>query len=127
LAAIAPVAPIEFFILRNDEKYLDLFNTSLRAKVTLPTGNKLPSNADVALVNYYLHSLFSQVDLSQNDTLITLAENTYPYISYLEATLNYGDEANRGHMTAALFYKGNQSTIDDMQGDANTGLNYVEI
>ena len=101
-----------------------MFNTFLhvRTKVTLPTGDKLPPNTDVAPVNYYLHSLFSQVDVSLNDTLITSSENTYPYRAYLEATLNYGEEAKRGHMTAALFYKDTPNSIDDTQGDGNSGL-----
>jgi hypothetical protein len=105
LASLAPGAPIEFSISENGEEYLDLFNIFLhvRAKITSPNGDKVPLNTDVAPVNYYLHSLFSQVDVSLNDTLITPSENTYPIRAYLEATLNYGDEAKLGHLTAGLF------------------------
>jgi hypothetical protein len=65
------------------------------------------------------------VDVSLNDTLITPSENTYG-MAYLEATLNYGDEAKRGHMTAALFYKDRPSAINDTQSDANIGIKILE-
>jgi hypothetical protein len=101
LASLAPGAPIEFAISGNTEEYLDLFNTFLhvKAKVTLGNGNNLPAgDVEVAPVNYYMHSLFSQVDVSLNDTLVTTSENTYSFRAYLEAMLN----GKRGHLTTAL-------------------------
>lgn len=124
LASISQGTPIEFAISGNSEEYLDLFNTFLhvRAKVTLADGSNLPADVEVTPVNYFLHSLFSQVDVSLNDTLITPSENTYPYRAYLEATLNYGEEAKKGHLTAALFYSDTSNHIDETQGDSNGGL-----
>lgn len=124
LASLAPGAPIEFAISGASEEYLDLFNTFLhvRAKVTLPNGDALPPTAEVAPVNYYLHSLFSQVDVSLNDTLITASENTYPYRAYLEATLNHGEEAKKSHLSAALYYYDTATFFEDAQGTNNPGL-----
>ena len=94
----------------------------VRAKVTKPDGTNLDAGADVAPINYWLHSLFSQVDISLNDTLITPNENTYPYRAYLEATLNYGREAKTSHLFSALFYRESSNHLNDTQGNANKGL-----
>ncbi|XP_025116122.1 uncharacterized protein F54H12.2-like [Pomacea canaliculata] len=124
LSAISSGAPIEFSINGATEDYLDLSNTFLhvRAKVTEADGSDLADGKDVAPINYWLHSLFSQVDISLNDTLITSSDNTYPYRAYLEATLNFGSDAKRGHLTAALYYRDSANHLDDTQGDANAGL-----
>lgn len=124
LASLSPGAPIEFAISGATSEYLDLSNTYLhvRAKVTKADGTNLDANTDVAPVNYWLHSLFSQVDISLNDTLITSSENTYPYRAYIEATLNFGREAKKSHLTSALYYRDSGNHLDDTQGDANSGL-----
>jgi hypothetical protein len=96
--------------------------SALASQSDITLKRKLISQADVAPVNYYLHNLISPVDISLNDTLITPSENTYTHKAYLEATLNNGDKAKRGHLTAALFHKDSPSAIDDTQGDANNGL-----
>ena len=105
LSSLSPGAPIEFAISGATTEYLDLSNTYLhvRAKVTKPDGSNLDAGTDVAPVNYWLHALFSQVDISLNDTLVTNSENTYPYRAYLEATLNYGREAKKSHLTSAFY------------------------
>jgi hypothetical protein len=124
LASLAPNAPIEFAISGNSDEYLDLFNTFLhvRAKVTLPNGDKLPVGSEVAPVNYFLHSLFSQVDVSLNDTMITPSENTYPYRAVIECLMNHGEEAKKGHLGSALFFKDTPKYNEDTQGDENTGF-----
>ena len=79
LSSLSPSAPIEFAISRGGTEYLDFSNTYLhvRAKVTKADRSDLDAGADVAPINYWFHSLFSQVDVSLNDTLISPSENTY--------------------------------------------------
>ena len=113
LAALAHNAPIEFAISGNSEEYLDLTNSFLcvTAKVTKANGQNMDVNDDAAPANLFLHSLFSQVDVSLNDTVITPSENTYPYRAYIEATLSYGEEAKKGHLSAALYVKDTPNKI----------------
>ena len=124
LAALAHNAPIEFAISGNTEEYLDLTNSFLHVtvKVTKANGQNLDAGADVAPVNLFLHSLFSQVDVSLNDTVITPSENTYPYRAYIETTLSYGKEAKNGHLSAALYVKDTPGYVSDTMGDNNEGL-----
>ncbi|GFR61129.1 hypothetical protein ElyMa_001838200 [Elysia marginata] len=124
LAALTPAAPIEFIIRGSGEEYLDLSNTFLhiRAKITKSGGANLTSEDKAVPVNYWLHSLFSQVDVTLNDTLITPSQNTYPYRAYIESVLNYGRDAKKGHLTAALFYRDSSNYFDELTGENNTGV-----
>jgi len=60
----------------------------------------------------FLHSLFTQVDISLNGTLITASTNTYPYRAMLETLLSYGEDAKKSQLTSALFYKDKAGTIE---------------
>lgn len=124
LATLAQSAPIEFSISGNTVDYLDFDHTylNLKAKITKPDGTDIDDGANVAPVNYWMHTLFSQVDVFLNDTLVTPSENTYPYRAYIEATLNYGREAKKSHLTSSMYYRDSANHFDDVQGDANSGL-----
>jgi len=73
-------SPIEFDITGAGEDYIDFANTMLygKAKLTANDGANLAADATVGLVNLFLHSLFSQLDISLNGTLITASTYTYP-------------------------------------------------
>ena len=122
LATLAPNAPIEFTISGATADYIDLSNTylHLKASVRRNNGTVPPNDANFAPVNYWMHSLFSQVDVLLNDTLVTPSENTYPYRAYIESTLNYGHEAKSTHLTAALYYQDTAGQMDTLAA-ANVG------
>ena len=85
--------PIEFLIPGSGDDYLDLANTMLhvQAKVTRANGDDLDLADPVGPVNIWLHSLFSQVDVYLNGTLVTPSTNTYAYRAYIETS--YGPDA----------------------------------
>ena len=128
LATLAPSAPVEFSISGATSDYLDLSNTflHLEAKITNADGSVLVNTADtvadVGPVNYWMHSLFSQVDVLLNDTLVTPSENTYPYRAIIESTLNYGLEAKTSHLTSALFYQDTPGFLERRDGAVNYGF-----
>ena len=59
--------------------------------ITKANGDDLDPNTQVGPVNLFLHSMFSQVDVSLNERLITPSTNTYPYCAMIETLLNYGE------------------------------------
>jgi hypothetical protein len=72
--------PIECFISGSSDEYIDLSQTFLYIETQiLDHENKALTNQAVAPANLFLHSLFSQVDVSLNETLVTASVNTYPY------------------------------------------------
>lgn len=124
LSSLSPGAPIEFTINGADENYMDLKNSFLhiRAKVTKKDGSDLDADTDVAPINNWIHSLFQQVDIYLNDTLVTASDNTYPYRAYLTNMLSTSRDVKSGALTTEMFYRDSSNHLDDTQGDQNYGL-----
>src|SRR4029434_2033153 len=91
ISALSDTTPLEFFIAGNGEDYIDLNNTLLftRIKITKPDGTAIPEGATVGLVNYPGCTIYSQVDVSLGDRLISQGSNTYPYRCIIECLMNY--------------------------------------
>ena len=68
-------------------------------------GELLDATADVAPVNFWLHALFTQIDMTLRDTLVTTSNNTYPYKAYIETLLSFGTESKQSQLTASMWYK----------------------
>ena len=75
------------------------------SKITANNGCNLADVAEVGPVNLFLHSLFSQVDISLNGTLITPSTNNYPCRAMIETLASYGEDSKKSQLTSALFYK----------------------
>ena len=121
LAAINQSTNIEFDISnKNGTEYIDLSNTfvSVRAKIVTNEGEDLPADTKCAPINNWVHSLFSQIDVSLNGTLVTSSENTYPYKSFIETLLTYGADAKQSQLSAGMFYKDTAHKMDLLEGNA---------
>ena len=128
ISAIADAAPIEFVVSGGGQDYIDLANTQLYARVQILRGNGNPidNTDDVGPINLLLHSLFSEIEIKMNDTLVSSSNNTYAYRAYLETLLSYGPAAKTSQLTSALYYKDIGGAMDEAnphaQGAHNTGL-----
>jgi len=129
ITSLANGSPIEFDVSASGEDYIDFANTLLyvKAKLTAVDGANLAADAAVSPMNLFLHSMFSQVDILLNGTLITLSTNTYPYRAMLGTLLSYGEDAKTCQLTSALFYKDQAGVMDSIEfgGDVaarNSGL-----
>lgn len=102
VSSLSDESPIEFCVNSQNEDYLDLAHTMLKASVQIT-----PLNADtdkfVGPVNNLLHSMFNQIDVYFNQKLVSPPNNTYPYRAYLETLLNYGPAAKNSHLTTVLW------------------------
>ena len=121
ISSLTSGAPIEFDVSSSGDDYMDLTNSLLhvRVKITKSDGSNIAANETVGPINNFLHSLFSQVDVTLNGTLITSSTNTYAYRAYLETLLSYGPAAKRSQLTAALFYKDEAGKMDKPNPRAN--------
>jgi len=106
-SALSDSMPIEFDISGAGTSYIDLSHTQLvvRAQLLKGDGTAIDNTTHVAPCNLFLHSLFSEIDVKLNGTLITSSNNTYPYRAYIETLLSYGHDAKRSQLTSALYYK----------------------
>ena len=119
ISVIEGDSPIEIKVSGSAEEYIDLSQTYIyvEAKVVDGSSAALTNTSVCAPVNLFLHSLFSQVDISLNDILVTSSVNTYAYRSIIETLLNYGEDSKNTHLTAALYYKGTAGQIDTTEHD----------
>ncbi|XP_073689440.1 uncharacterized protein F54H12.2-like [Garra rufa] len=115
LSAISDSSPLEFFIAGTGEDYIELNNTLLflRLKITKPNGNNIPDPAKVVLINYPGATIFSQVDVSLGDRLISQSSSTYPYRCIIESLLNYSKDALESLFSAGLFFKDTAGHMDE--------------
>ncbi|KAJ8048841.1 hypothetical protein HOLleu_01315 [Holothuria leucospilota] len=115
IANITDSGPIEFYVSGSSEEYIDLPQTQLyvRAKITLSNGDELPAGSKVGPANLFLQSLFSQVDVSLNERLISPSTPTYPYRAMIETLLSYGSDAKQTQLTSSLFYKDTAGSMDN--------------
>ena len=119
LSAIS-TGPIEFNISGSGDDYLDFSHTWLHlvTKVTKSDGGDLAPDAEVAPENNWFHSLFSQIDVSLNDTLVSTSNNTYPYRAYIENLLTFGNDAKKSQLTSEFFYS---DTVNKFDVEPNAG------
>src|SRR6218665_963905 len=106
ISTISQGTPIEFSVAGAGQDYLDLSSTQLYvgAQIVKAADEPIDNNDSVGPANLFLHSLFSEVDITLNDTLVTSSNNTYAYRSYLETLLSYGGAAKTSQLTSALYY-----------------------
>jgi len=129
LTSIGDGSPIEFEISGTGEDYIDFSNTYLfvKAKITQANGANTIATDVVGPANYFLHSMFSQVDISLNGTSVTASTNTYPYRAVIEALLSYGSDCKESQLSAALFYKDTAGNMENVALDgANQNIGLVK-
>ena len=128
VSSIVHGLPIEFNVGGSGQDYIDLANTLLyiRAKITRANGEDIDNNDVVAPINLTLHSMFSEMELKLNDTLVSSLDSTYAYRAYLETLLSYSTEAKKSQLTASMYYKDTAGSLDilalDGAGATNLGL-----
>lgn len=119
--------PIEFSIAaQNSLEYIDLRKTQLwiRAKITHTDGSNLKPTEYVGPVNNFLHAMFSQVDVTLQNKLITSSTTHYPYKAMIQNLLSYGSEAKNTFLSGQLWKSDVTGHFDDndVQNGANTSL-----
>ncbi len=125
LSAISDTSPLEFFIAGTGEDYIDLNNTMLflHLKITRPNGVDIADTAKVSLINYSGATIFSQVNVSLGDRLISQSSSTYPYRCIIESLLNYSKDTLESLFSAGLFFKDTVGQIDENDSvGRNAGL-----
>jgi hypothetical protein len=84
----------------------------VRSKIIRVNNKNLAATDAVGPVNSFPHSLFSQVEVSLNGTLITTSTSAKAYRAYIETLSNNGIKAQSSQMASALFYKDEAGKMD---------------
>lgn len=123
IASLEQSNTIEFCVTGN-EQYIDPSHTLLyvKAKIVKADGSNIATSdkSDVGPVNYFMHALWSQVDVSINQKVVSQSSMTYSARAYIEALLGYDSPAKHSHMTMRLWHKDTAGSMDSL--DNNVGL-----
>ena len=113
VSVLTDTGPVAFVVSGENNSYIDLANSLLyvRASVTKADGKNLDENSEIAPECNFLHSLWSQIDLYLNGTLITPSNNNYDYRCYLENLLRFGSSAKKSQLTSLLWYRNESGQI----------------
>lgn len=127
VTSITQANSLEFCVPGAGTEYIDPAHTMLyiKAKIVKPNGEDFVQEDanDAAPVNYLLHSMWSQCDVSLNQKLISQSALTYPARSYMESLLAYDANAKHTHMGMRMWHK----DTGDMEATAaarNSGLDF---
>lgn len=120
ISTIDGESPIEFLIPGHGDEYIDLAHTMLHISAKIDNINA--ANTNIAPVNNWLHSLFSQVDIYLNQKCVTPPSNSYNYRAYIENLLNYGSDAKNSHLATNFWYKDTAGFMNNTVDDKNSGF-----
>ena len=131
VSQITPGSAIEFNIPGTSTSYLDLKRSRLHIKVQIVNsdGRPIDLTSKAALVNLPLHTLWSQVDLSLQQQVLSSLGTNYPYKAYLDALLGTSASEKKCALQTQMFYKDTASYMDstDPPAGKNTGLYYRNV
>lgn len=123
-AQLTGTAPIEFNIAaQNSLEYIDLRKTKLyvKARIKHINGDSLKPTEYVGPVYNFLHSMFSQIDITLQNKLVTSTTTHYPYKAMIQTLLSFGSEAKKSQLTSQLWKKDPPGHFDD--SDVENGSN----
>ena len=115
--------PIKFEISGDSNDYMDLLNSYLLLEIKLSKADNtdIDDNDVVGPINLIGQTLFKQIDVSLNDTLISDSSNMNHYRSIIESLLSYTSSEAKKQLTMALHVKDTPGSMDDI-ADENKGL-----
>lgn len=105
VASLDSNGPIDIIISSNSIHFLDLNSSWLEisGRVLKKDGSELDSNDDVTPVNLFCSSLFSEVQVSFNDTDIN-DPRFFPFKWYVSTIFDYNDADRNSILSAGLYY-----------------------
>lgn len=126
IATLSDSAPIEFEVSGNGSEYVDLANSILKITAAIRRGDGSNLEADdddiVGPVTNWLHSLFSQVDVSLNNVLLSPSTRNYAYRAFIETLLSYGPSAKNSFLTAEMWKEDTPGHVDKAVVTDNLGF-----
>lgn len=119
---------IEFYIRGPARDYLALLYAMLEVTchITKADGTAITDEDKVGPVNSFIHSLFHQVDIFLNDTLVHSSNNMYPYRAYFEQLFGYGKEHLHSQGSTGLFRMDDADKMESLYLGTNKGNSGLE-
>lgn len=100
-------AAVVFTVLESTNEYTDLENTKLyiKFKIVRADGSDLTAADVVAPVNDLFNSMWSNIEVSFNDRLVSHSNNIHGYTSMISHLVHDSDESLKSERSTRLIYK----------------------
>ncbi len=114
---------IDFKISKTDSTAMIDPNMYLRmqAKIITADDNDIDDADNVAPINLWLASLFKSVEVWVKGQQLPV-QSHYPYLAYLAALFDYGNEARTTFLKSALFYPDTMGSFNSTDVSVNYGF-----
>lgn len=117
--SIMPGSPIVFMIPKSPRRYLDFSRTKLCVKLRIlnANGTNITADNDVTLANHALYSIWRQIEVYCQESLVY---NLGPHASlkgYLDVLLNNKDSPENYHLQSCL-YKNDEGPLEVVNAKA---------
>jgi hypothetical protein len=114
ISQITHDSPIEFYISGAGSDYVDLSRSYLqiRARIT-KQGVGIDDEEEVTPTNLWLHSLFTQCDITVQQKLLYNSGRLYAYKAYFE-TIDAYTHADGPRLATEMFYKDSNGAMDSV-------------
>ena len=111
--------PLEFKITGSGEDYIwpKIHYLLLHVKLTKKDGSDLDEDDKTTPVNNFIQSLWNEVRVTINGTVITPKDENYAYKALFEKLLSFGDCAMNSQGESGLFIKDTAGQMDDVDGN----------
>jgi len=105
ITPVLPSQPIQFdvpatFLQMTDPNFI----INVAVKITNTDGSNLVNDAEVACTNLLLHSMFRDVILKVNDTVVSQGTGCYPYKAYIETNYTFSSQAKQSAIGLPQMY-----------------------
>ncbi len=126
-APIAPIrsdTPLEFNIMANSQRYIDLKNIRLYLRVQVKNSdgtNITEDDVRVGVTNYPIASLFQQADLYLQQQLVCSSGTGYAYKGIIDVLLENDKNEMDSELTESLFYRDRARSMD-----SKTNIGFTE-
>ena len=112
------INPVNFQV-DPQEDFLDMDESFFEVEIAIKKGdgNNLVEANVMALVNNLAHSLFKQINVRLNGTLISPQTDTYHYKAFIETLLNFDRDDGETLLTPAAWYNHLQIIDDGAAGE----------
>lgn len=118
--------PIQFDVPSTHTQLTDPnFLLLIDAKITQDDGSNLPNDSDVAPTNLFLHSIFKDIILKVNDTVVSQATGAYGYRAFIETNYTFSTAAKEGAIgIPQLYYQEPAGLFNSL--DVTKNLSYAK-
>ena len=83
------------------------------AASTSTSADTSTKQATVGVVNNFMHSMFSRVDVALQNKVLTHSDESYPYLAYFKALLHTNTEMKNTTLQMGMFYKDTPGELGD--------------